>query len=63
LDEKKVNVNGGAIALGHPLGCSGVRISTTLLYEMRRTGVQYGLATMCVGVGQGAAIIYENVQQ
>lgn len=62
LDEKKVNVNGGAIALGHPLGCSGVRISTTLLYEMRRTGVQYGLATMCVGVGQGAAIIYENVQ-
>ncbi|HEX2846697.1 MAG TPA: acetyl-CoA C-acyltransferase [Chitinophagaceae bacterium] len=63
LDEKKVNVNGGAIALGHPLGCSGVRISTTLLYEMRRKGVQYGLATMCVGVGQGAAIIYENVQQ
>jgi acetyl-CoA C-acetyltransferase len=63
LDEKKVNVNGGAIALGHPLGCSGVRISTTLLYEMRRTGVKYGLATMCVGVGQGAAIIYENVQQ
>lgn len=63
LDERKVNVNGGAIALGHPLGCSGVRISTTLLYEMRRTGVQYGLATMCVGVGQGAAIIYENVQQ
>jgi len=63
LDERKVNVNGGAIALGHPLGCSGVRISTTLLYEMRRTGVKYGLATMCVGVGQGAAIIYENVQQ
>lgn len=63
LDEKKVNVNGGAIALGHPLGCSGVRISTTLLYEMRRTGVQYGLATMCVGVGQGAAVIYENLQK
>lgn len=60
LDEKKVNVNGGAIALGHPLGCSGVRISTTLLYEMQRTDVQYGLATMCVGVGQGAAIIYET---
>lgn len=63
LDEKKVNVNGGAIALGHPLGCSGVRISTTLLYEMRRAGIQYGLATMCVGVGQGSAIIYEAVHQ
>lgn len=61
LNEKKVNVNGGAIALGHPLGCSGVRISTTLLYEMTRTGTQYGLATMCVGVGQGSAIIYELI--
>jgi len=61
LDEKKVNVNGGAIALGHPLGCSGVRISTTLLYEMKRSNVQYGLATMCVGVGQGSAIIFELV--
>jgi acetyl-CoA acetyltransferase len=54
-----MNVNGGAIALGHPLGCSGVRISTTLLYELRRRKGKYGLATMCVGVGQGAAIIYE----
>ncbi len=61
LDEKKVNVNGGAIALGHPLGCSGVRISTTLLYEMQRTNIQYGLATMCVGVGQGAAIIFKSM--
>lgn len=61
LDLEKVNVNGGAIALGHPLGCSGVRISTTLLHEMRRRGVKYGLATMCVGVGQGAAVIYENI--
>ncbi|MBO9659396.1 MAG: 3-oxoadipyl-CoA thiolase, partial [Chitinophagaceae bacterium] len=61
LDEKKVNVNGGAIALGHPLGCSGVRISTTLLYEMKRSNVQYGLATMCVGVGQGSAIIFETM--
>jgi 3-oxoadipyl-CoA thiolase len=61
LDETKVNVNGGAIALGHPLGCSGARISTTLLYEMRRQNVKYGLATMCVGVGQGAAVIYEKV--
>lgn len=61
LDIKKVNVNGGSIAIGHPLGCSGARISTTLLYEMKRRGVRYGLATMCVGVGQGAAIIFENV--
>lgn len=61
LDLEKVNVNGGAIALGHPLGCSGVRISTTLLHEMKRRGAKYGLATMCVGVGQGAAVIYENV--
>jgi len=61
LDLEKVNVNGGAIAIGHPLGCSGARISTTLLYEMRRRGARYGLATMCVGVGQGAAIIYENL--
>jgi 3-oxoadipyl-CoA thiolase len=59
LDPSLVNVNGGAIALGHPLGCSGARISTTLLYEMARRKVRYGLATMCVGVGQGAAIIYE----
>jgi 3-oxoadipyl-CoA thiolase len=61
LDPAKVNVNGGSIALGHPLGCSGVRISTTLLYELRRRGGKYGLATMCIGVGQGAAVIYEMV--
>ena len=61
LDLEKINVNGGSIAIGHPLGCSGARISTTLLYEMKRRGVKYGLATMCVGVGQGAAIIYENL--
>ncbi len=61
LDENKVNVNGGAIALGHPLGCSGTRISTTLLYEMKKRGGKYGLATMCIGVGQGAAIVYEMV--
>jgi acetyl-CoA C-acetyltransferase len=59
LDPSIVNVNGGAIAIGHPLGSSGARISTTLLYEMKRRGVKYGLATMCVGVGQGAAVIYE----
>jgi 3-oxoadipyl-CoA thiolase len=62
LDLLKVNVNGGSIAIGHPLGCSGARISTTLLYEMKRRGVRYGLATMCVGVGQGAAVIFENVE-
>lgn len=61
LEAEKVNVNGGAIALGHPLGCSGVRISTTLLHEMYRRKAGYGLATMCVGVGQGAAIIYEGL--
>lgn len=61
LDLQKVNVNGGAIALGHPLGCSGVRISTTLLHEMKRRKSKYGLATMCVGVGQGAAVIYEGL--
>ncbi|MEN9549745.1 MAG: hypothetical protein RIR12_2336 [Bacteroidota bacterium] len=61
LNKDIVNVNGGAIALGHPLGCSGVRISATLLHEMKRQGVKYGLATMCVGVGQGAAVIFENM--
>ena len=61
LDASKVNVNGGAIALGHPLGCSGVRISTTLLHEMKKQNSRYGLATMCVGVGQGAAVIFERV--
>lgn len=60
LDLEKVNVNGGAIALGHPLGASGVRIATTLLHEMKRRKSKYGLATMCVGVGQGAAVIFEG---
>ena len=59
LDLEKVYVNGGAIALGHPLGCSGTRISTTLLYELKRRRAKYGMATMCIGVGQGAAIVYE----
>ncbi len=61
LDPARVNVNGGSIAIGHPLGCSGVRISTTLLHEMKRRDLRYTLATMCVGVGQGAAVIYEKV--
>lgn len=59
LDTKKINVNGGSIAIGHPLGCSGARISATLLHEMKRRKAKHGLATMCVGVGQGAAIIYQ----
>jgi 3-oxoadipyl-CoA thiolase len=57
---EKLNVNGGAIALGHPLGCSGARLMTTLLWEMRRRGARYGLATLCVGVGQGVATVVEN---
>ena len=61
LDTAKINVNGGSIALGHPLGASGSRISTTLLHEMKKQKSKYGLATMCVGVGQGAAIIYEGL--
>ena len=61
FDPSIVNVNGGAIALGHPLGCSGARISTTLLHEMAKRKVRYGLATMCIGVGQGAAVIYELI--
>ncbi|MDP4263738.1 MAG: acetyl-CoA C-acyltransferase [Bacteroidota bacterium] len=61
LDINKVNVNGGAIAIGHPLGCSGTRISATLLHEMKRQHAKFGLATMCIGVGQGAAVIYEIV--
>jgi len=59
LDEARVNVNGGAIALGHPLGCSGARILTTLLYEMHRRGARYGLATLCIAGGQGIATVVE----
>ena len=61
LDREKVNVNGGAIALGHPLGCSGARLLTSLVHEMNRREVRYGLATMCIGVGQGIATIVERV--
>ena len=61
LDPARINVNGGSIAIGHPLGCSGVRISTTLVHEMQRRNIRYALATMCVGVGQGAAVVYEKV--
>jgi 3-oxoadipyl-CoA thiolase len=62
LDEKIVNVNGGAIALGHPLGASGARIATTLLHELNRRKGRFGLATMCVGVGQGIATVFERVE-
>jgi 3-oxoadipyl-CoA thiolase len=60
LNPEIVNVNGGAIALGHPLGCSGARILTTLVHQMQRQGVRYGLATLCIGVGQGLAVIVEK---
>ena len=59
-DDERLNVNGGAIALGHPLGCSGARLLTTLTHEMGRREVRYGLATMCIGVGQGIAMVVER---
>jgi acetyl-CoA C-acetyltransferase len=59
LDPGLVNVNGGAIALGHPLGCSGARITTTLLHELRRRGASRAAAAMCIGVGQGIAMLWE----
>ena len=61
IDLNRLNVNGGAIALGHPLGCSGARMMTTLVHEMNKRGSRYGLATMCIGVGQGIATIVERV--
>jgi len=62
IDLDKLNVNGGAIAVGHPLGCSGARLMTTLVHEMKKRGSRYGLATMCIGVGQGIATIVERIQ-
>jgi acetyl-CoA acyltransferase len=59
LDASKVNVNGGAIALGHPLGCTGAKLTATLLHEMRRRGSRYGIVSMCIGGGMGAAGLYE----
>jgi 3-oxoadipyl-CoA thiolase len=61
IEEERLNVNGGAIALGHPLGCSGTRLSGTLVRELRRRGGRYGVATLCVGVGQGLATVFEAV--
>ena len=62
LDPARVNVNGGAIALGHPLGCTGAKLTATLLSELRRKKGRYGMVTMCVGGGMGAAGIFENLQ-
>ena len=62
FDLKRINPNGGAIALGHPLGCSGARLATTLVHQMKRTGTRYGLATMCIGVGQGISTAFELVK-
>ena len=61
MDEARLNVNGGAIALGHPLGCTGAKLTTSLIYEMHRRNARYGLVTMCVGGGMGAAGILERV--
>ena len=61
IDLERVNVNGGAIALGHPLGCTGAKLTATLLGEMRRRAVRYGMVTMCVGGGMGAAGIFELI--
>ena len=61
LDPERINVNGGAVALGHPIGASGGIITTKLLYELKRTGGKYGLATMCIGGGQGIAAIFERL--
>jgi acetyl-CoA acyltransferase len=61
IDPARLNVNGGAIALGHPLGCSGARLTTTLLYEMQRRGSRLGLVTLCVGGGMGAAALFEGM--
>jgi acetyl-CoA acyltransferase len=61
LDPERVNVNGGALALGHPLGCTGAKLTATILQEMKRTGARYGMVTMCVGGGMGAAGIFENL--
>ncbi|MDP2970217.1 MAG: thiolase family protein, partial [Deltaproteobacteria bacterium] len=61
LNPEIVNVNGGAIAVGHPLGCTGAKLTTNLLYEMKRRNVRYGLVTMCIGGGMGAAGVFERV--
>jgi acetyl-CoA acyltransferase len=62
IDEEKVNVNGGAIALGHPLGCTGAKLTTQLAYELHRRGGKYGVVAMCIGGGMGAAALFENLR-
>jgi acetyl-CoA acyltransferase len=62
LDREKVNVNGGAIALGHPLGCTGCKLTVQIIQEMMREGHRYGLVTMCIGGGMGAAAVFENLR-
>ena len=61
IDPGRLNVNGGAIALGHPLGCTGAKLTTSLVYEMRRRQARYGMVTMCVGGGMGAAGVFERL--
>jgi acetyl-CoA acyltransferase len=61
MDPERLNVNGGAVALGHPLGCTGAKLTTSLLYEMKRRQARRGLVTMCVGGGMGAAAIFERL--
>jgi acetyl-CoA acyltransferase len=63
LDLEKVNVNGGAIALGHPMGATGTKLTIQLMHEMKRCKARYGMVTMCIGGGQGAAGIFENLQR
>jgi len=62
LDEEITNVNGGAVALGHPLGCTGAKLTTQLIYEMKHRDVHFGMVTMCIGGGMGAAAIFENLE-
>jgi acetyl-CoA C-acetyltransferase len=63
LDPERVNVNGGAVAIGHPIGASGARLATTLIHEMERRGERYGLATLCIGGGEAVAVVFERVDQ
>jgi acetyl-CoA acyltransferase len=62
LDPNKINPNGGAVALGHPLGCTGAKLTATILRELKRRNGKYGIVTMCIGGGMGAAGIFENIQ-
>jgi acetyl-CoA acyltransferase len=61
MDPEKVNVNGGAIALGHPLGCTGAKLTVQVMHELKRQNARYGMVTMCIGGGMGAAGIFENL--